>query len=98
MAADRRRDTGNALTEIRTARSRAESALAYLAKNDGNTESERISAAMMDDGEWVPPSYRHFPDPDAAEMIAALEAFVASTEKWAKKARPPGVVNKQKGY
>jgi len=87
MAADRRKDTSEALTEIRTVHSRAWSALDRLAMNNGLSETRRIEASYDEDGEYVPPSIENYRDPDADEMVAALEAFVAATAKWANRKR-----------
>lgn len=79
---ERKNDTSEALTEIRTVRSRAESALERIALNDGKVERRRIPASMDEDG-YVPATDVRFRDPDADEMVALLAEFVEKTTKFA---------------
>lgn len=78
---NRKNDVGEALTEIRTVRSRAVSAINRIDLGDGLMEHRRIPA-HMDDDEYVPTEDVRFRDPDADEMVALLKAFVAATEKF----------------
>jgi len=94
---DRKKDTGYALTEVRTARSRAESAIAAINAGDGRTERRWTTASFNEEGDYVHPQSTAFRDPDADEMVAALQAFVDATAKWANKTRKPGVINQRHG-
>lgn len=87
MAENRSRDVSEALTEIRTVRSRAQSAIARLNQNGGELERERIPAHFTDEDEYVPPLERRFKDPDADEMIALLTEFISKTTRFAKRGR-----------
>ncbi len=80
---DRRNDTSKALTEIRTVRSRAQSALELLAGNGGESEVRIIPASMDDDG-YIPGGTERYRDPDADEMVRLLTEFVDKTERFAK--------------
>lgn len=94
---DRRDQVSAALTEIRTVRSRAESARAALAENDGKSET-RWEPAGMDDYGYVPPSQTSFRDPDADEIDRLLAEFIEKTAKFAGRgSRRPGTVSKQRG-
>ncbi len=80
---DRSKDVSEALTEIRTVRSRAQSALERLAQNDGELERLTIPASMDDEG-YIPGRTERFRDPDADEMVRLLTEFVDKTECFAK--------------
>lgn len=86
---DRSRDVSNALTEMRTVRSRAESAIARINTTlyDGKIESRRHPPRMDEDG-YVEGWVERFRDQDADEMVALMQDFIAKTEKFAKKGRP----------
>lgn len=80
---DRSRDVSNALTEIRTVRSRAESALIALQRNEGLTEIVRHPASMDEDG-YADPWTEFVADPDVVEMMDLLTDFIDKTAKFAK--------------
>lgn len=83
---DRRRDVGEALTEIRTVRSRAQSAIDRIEFNDGKVEYRRLPASMDEDG-YVPVRTERFRDPDADEMVRLLEDFITASAKFARRGR-----------
>lgn len=94
---DRSKHTSAALTEIRTVRSRAQSAIERIESNDGQAESEWLPARMDEDG-YVEASRRRYRDPDADEMVALLNEFIEKTAHFATRAqRKPGVINKRMG-
>lgn len=80
---DRSRDVGMALTEIRTVLSRAETARRTLNSAIINCDGRKWEWI---DGEHVMtnPGRR---DPDAEEMIAVLDEFIAAAGKWRRKGR-----------
>lgn len=82
---DRKGDTSNALTEIRTVRSRAQSAIdkINLSFLDGRIERRPVGPTWQD-GEYVPGYEEFYRDEDADEMVALLEDFVKKTERFAK--------------
>lgn len=77
---DRSRDVSNALTEIRTVRSRAQAAVETLA---GDLETHRIPAILDEEG-YLPPHEEPYRDPDADEMVALLTEFIEKTARFAK--------------
>jgi hypothetical protein len=81
---DRSRDTSEALKEIRTVRSRAVAARERLALHDGNIETRRVPAGMVDD-EYLPVRDEYYRDADADEMDAALAEFIDKTAKFARR-------------
>ena len=86
--ASRKGDTSHALTEIRTVRSRAISALEVLTNNGGRSEIVHVPAGMDDDGYFAARTERHA-DPDADKMIALLTDFIAKTQRFARGERRP---------
>ena len=80
---NRSMDTSLALTEIRTVRNRAESAIENL---QGDTERETIPAHMEGD-EYISGYTYKYRDADADEMIRLLREFVDSTACFAKAGR-----------
>lgn len=92
MTTSRGRDTGRALTEIRTVRSRAETALSDIQFNGEGTPGKYVETGEVHIGpkgqeyrpvEFVQTGPPRF-DPDREEMVAALQAFIDATEKWKK--------------
>jgi hypothetical protein len=83
VTADRSRDTSNALSEMRTVRSRAIAAIEALAKDGGEIEAIHHPASMDEDG-YLDPYTEYVKDPDADEMLVLLTEFVAKTERFAK--------------
>ena len=81
--ADRSKDVGMALTEIRTVLSRAQTARRTLNSAIINIEGREYAWI---DGQHVivDPGHR---DPDADEMIEVLDAFIAAAQKWQRKGR-----------
>ncbi len=71
----RGRETGDALSEIRTVLGRAEAAITRLKQPH---EHHRIEAHMNDLDEFVPAVTTIDRDPEADEMIGVLEAFIAA--------------------
>jgi hypothetical protein len=80
---NRRDDTSAALTEIRTVRSRAQSAIEKLQGREGMSEM-RILPAAMDENGYHAPETEYFRDPDADEMEAVLTEFIEKTARWAR--------------
>lgn len=99
--ADRGRETGNALTEIRTVLSRAITARQVIARVSEGPKGYRRETGetrawgRRPDGtpqvirltEFVETEPAR-PDPDQAEMLAALDVFIAAAEKWRRTGRP----------
>lgn len=73
MTADRGRETGVALTEIRTVLSRAETA--------------RSTILNIDESRVFPKAYPSMFDPDRDEMVQALDDFIAAAGRWARTGR-----------
>jgi hypothetical protein len=86
---DRSRDTSEALIEIRTVRSRAESAIARIDHHPslGDKIERRDHPAGMDEDVYLPRRTEWFRDEDADEMVALLADFVKATEKFVKRGR-----------
>jgi hypothetical protein len=97
MPGDRRKDTSMALTEIRTVRSRAESAHEKINSGDGKIEARWEQPRFDEDGNYVHPGSVAFRDEDADEISELLADFIAKTARFANKARKPGVVSKLRG-
>lgn len=75
MTTERGTETSRSLTEIRTVLSRAQTAYHDIARgNQAGFDYER------DVPLWEP-------DEDQAEMLAALDAFIASASHWARRGR-----------
>ena len=93
---DRSKDTSDALTEIRTVRSRAQSAIAAIGGPEKQSESRHVDAHMNEDGEYIKGYFEFSRDQDADEMVRLLEEFVEKTTKFARKgpARQPGQVKR----
>ena len=78
---DRGRETSNALTEVRTVLSRAETALDYIVHGptEGHTE--------YDENHHYVGFHREF-DPDHEEMEEALRQCVMLLSRWRRTGRP----------
>lgn len=75
MTTERGTETSRSLTEIRTVLSRAQTARFEIARgNQAGYDYER------DVPLWEP-------DEDQAEMLAALDAFIGSANRWARRGR-----------
>lgn len=99
--ADRGRETGNALTEIRTVLSRAITARQVIARVSEGPKGYRRETGetrtwgQRPDGtaqvirltEFVETEPAH-PDPDQAEMLEALDTFIAAALRWERTGRP----------
>ena len=78
----RGRESGEALTEVRTVLSRAESALRRIGPPGHETEWLRRSAGQQ--STYADRSAGKHEDPDADEMRAALQGVVDLLERWRK--------------
>lgn len=99
MSEDRGRETGNALTEIRTVLSRAITARHVIARvsegpkgyrrETGETRTLTLGGREQTIRltEWVETEPAR-PDPDQMEMLAALDTFIAAAERWQRTGRP----------
>ena len=85
-SADRGRDSGKALTSVRTVLSRAETALEELGPEGARTEwPPRTGDREQDD--YAVRKAGKFEDPDATAMRAALRTAVALLDPWRKTGR-----------
>lgn len=87
--ADRGRDVSQALTEVRTVLTRAETARADLIELSyaGNRPGYRWDRETRETHCDLPPS-GEAPDPDTEDMVAALDGVIASLARWRKTGRP----------
>lgn len=85
-AADRGRDSGEALTSVRTVLSRAETALEELGPEGARTEWPPKTGDRERD-RYSDREARMFEDPDAPAMRQALRAVVALLGPWRKTGR-----------
>ena len=81
--ADRGRDTGIALSEVRTVLGRARTALGVLEYDERGTEWDTTR-----DERGFLVSERKYKDPDHDAMVAALRQTVAALERWERTGRP----------
>lgn len=84
--ADRGRDSGEALTSVRTVLSRAETALEELGPEGARTEWP-LKTGDRERDEYSVREARMFEDPDAPAMRQALRAVVAVLSPWRKTGR-----------
>jgi hypothetical protein len=99
MSEDRGRETGNALTEIRTVLSRAITARQVIAsvsegpkghrRETGETKTLIVGGREQTIRltEWVETEPAR-PDPDQMAMLAALDDFIAASLRWQRTGRP----------
>jgi hypothetical protein len=100
MSEDRGRETGNALTEMRTVLSRAITARQVIAgvsegpkgywRETGETRSWGSHNGVPQTirlTEWVETEPAR-PDPDQMAMLAALDDFIAASLRWQRTGRP----------
>jgi hypothetical protein len=85
-SADRGRDSGEALTSVRTVLSRAETALGELGPEGTRTEFPPRTGDQAQDNYPLRKAGR-FEDPDAPSMRQALRAVVALLDPWRKTGR-----------
>lgn len=83
---DRGRDSGEALTSVRTVLSRAETALEELGPDGTKREFPPKTGDRERDG-WSARKAQAFEDPDAPAMRAALRTAIAVLSPWRKTGR-----------
>jgi hypothetical protein len=90
---DRSKETSNALTEVRTVLSRAETALYDVRRSHEGKRNPDVPdykhASGEDYSEWHDRAYIIYEDEDKAQMVAALERVVELLKPWAGKRRRP---------
>lgn len=87
-SADRGRDSGEALTSVRTVLSRAETALEELGPDGSKTEWPPRTGRAEDDWDgYAERKAAKFEDPDAPAMRTALRTAIAVLSPWRKTGR-----------
>lgn len=86
MTVDRGHEVTNALTEVRTVLSRAETALAILDR--GPSEWRQVGFEEPNAADYRAPIHVREPDPDQDEMAEALREVVVLLARWRRTGGP----------